>query len=800
MELPASFGVWLKERREQLGLTQAKLADCVGCSEITIRKIEADERRPSRQVAELLAGCLKITPEERPTFLKVARSELRVDRLGKVTPVSLHPSQDRASTLAVSQASSSLSAPRHNLPTPLTPLLGREHDLARIAGLLANSDCRLLTLVGPGGIGKTRLALEAAAKAVETFSDGVYFVSLAPLNTAEFMASAIAQALNLVLQGQASPTAQLLNYLRDIKRQALLVLDNFEHLLPATPAGDAQAISLVIDLLRQAPAVKLLVTSRERLNVQGEWAFEVQGLPAPPPDEFENLTTYSAVALFLHSARRSRAESEVTETEWPFVARICNLVEGLPLGVELAASWVRLLSCREIAQEIERSLDFLTISRGDAPARHSSLRVVFDYSWGLLSAEEQRVMRHLSLFRGGFEREAVEQVARTTLPVLSALMNKSLLRRNESQRYSLHELVRQYAQEQLHQPEERAEAHNRHLAYFAALAEEAERQLEGPEQVTWLERLEQEHDNLRAALGWAFEAPHERSEPVEVGLGLASALFRFWQGRGHLREGCAWLERGLQGDASARVKAKALNILGWLINQQGQHDLATALLQESLALYRELADAKGVAYALDSLGDAAWLQAEFQQAKAYYEESLALFRILDEAWMVGMSLCSLGRLHLDHGELEPAANLLEEGLTVLRPLADQRGIALSLLNLGRVSLGRGDYERAAGQVKESLALFQALGNKLDMADCFQVLASLARVRGQAGRTTRLWAVAGLVLESIGAPVLTTLSQAAYTEDMAFARRHLAEADLAVVWAEGRAMALDEAVAYALADQ
>jgi non-specific serine/threonine protein kinase len=379
-------------------------------------------------------------------------------------------------------------------------------------------------------------------------------------------------------------------------------------------------------------------------------------------------------------------------------------------------------------------------------------------------------------------------------------MSKSLLRRNEGQRYSLHELVRQYAQEQLHKSGERAETHNRHLAYFAALAEEAERQLEGPEQVAWLARLEQEHDNLRAALGWAFEAPSERSVQVEVGLGLASALFRFWQGRGHLKEGCAWLERGLQGNTSAGVRAKALNIWGWLVNQQGQHVQAATLLQGSLALYRELADAKGVAYALDSLGDVAWLQGEFPQAKAYYEESLALFRSLGEAWMVGMSLYSLGRLHLDHGELEPAADLLEEGLAMLRPLADRRGISLSLLNLGRVSMGQGAYEPAAGQIKESLALFQELGNKLDMAECFQALATLARVRGQVERTTRLWAVAGMILESIGAPALTAVSQAAYTEDMAFARRHLAETDLAVVWAEGRAMTLDEAVAYALADQ
>lgn len=807
LDTSTSFGLWLRQRRRTLDMTQEDLAQCAGCSVSAIRKIEADERRPSRQVAELLADCLKLTPADRPIFLLVARAEMRVERLEEVSPVPSPfvrlepdaPAQVKIQASSAPPPRSSAPLPAPGLPIPPTPLLGREHELAGIAQLLANPHCRLLTLVGPGGIGKTRLALAAAAQAGAWFSDGVYFVPLAPLNTAEFIAPAIINALGKVSQGQADPQTQLLNHLRE--KRMLLVLDNIEQLLPGRAGGDDQGTELLTSLLQQVPTVKLLVTSRERLSMQGEWVFEVQGLPVPPSHQVEHLVDYSAVALFLQTARRSQADFELSAAEQPYVVRICELVEGLPLGIELAAAWVRLLSCREIAEEIERSLDFLTASLRDIPARHRSLRAVFDYSWGLLSAEEQEVMQRLSLFRGGFEREVGQQVAGATLPVLSALLDKSLLRRNMARRYHLHELVRQYAQDQLRAAGMRAQAYDQYLAYFAALAVEAESQLEGREQVAWLERLEQEHDNLRAALDWAFAEPGEPGGRIETGLRLTSALYRFWQGRGHLLEGCAWLERGLHyGEASAaKVRAKALNMLGWLINQQGDHNRAAKLLDESVALYRPLDDLKGLAHALDSRGDVAWLLGDFEQAKAYYQESLALCRALGDQWAIGMSLYSLGRLHLDYGHFEPAAGLLEESLTTLRQIADRRGIALNLLSLGRIGLSQGDYERASGQIRESLVLFQELGNKVDMAESLQTLGTLARLHGQAGRTARLWAAAETLFESMGMPALSVVNQAAHAEDMAFAQAQLTEAAFASAWTEGQAMSLEQAVAYALAD-
>lgn len=792
LDTPPSFGLWLRQRRRVLDLTQEMVADCAGCSVSAIRKIESDERRPSRQVAALLADCLQITPADRPLFLQVARAEAGTGRLEELSAAAPRPD--------LTQEAARPPAPV--LPSPPTPLLGREHELAGIANLLAQSDCRLLTLVGPGGIGKTRLALEAAAQAGPAFSGQVYFVPLVSLNSPEFITPALAHVLGMVLPGQADPQAELVNYLRD--KCVLLVLDNFEHLLPALADGDERALALLTGLLSQTHRVKLLVTSRERLNLQGEWVFEVQGLPVPPPGQAEDFLAYSAVALFLHSARRSQAGFELTAAEQPFVARICELVAGLPLGIELAAAWVRLLSCREIVQEIEHSLDFLTTPARDIPARQRSLRAVFDYSWGLLSAEEQGAMARLALFRGGFERETARTVAGATLPVLLTLLDKSLLRRGDGGRYQVHELVRQYAEEHLRAAGVWAQAHDQFLACFVALAQQAEDQLGGPEQVAWLERLEQEHDNLRAALDWAFADDPSMNKTnggrVEQGLSLTSALYRFWQGRGHLGEGCIWLERGLQRSqgVSAGGRAKALNVLGWLVNQQGRHQQAAALLQESLALYRELGDTNGMAYALDSLGDVAWLQGQFEPARAYYEESLALCRVMGDPWAVGMSLYSLGRLHVDHGHLAEAAALLEEGLAVLRQIADRRGIALSLLSLGRVYLGRDEAERAGGQIKESLVLFRELGNKVDMAECFQLLGTLARLTGQAERTARLWAAAGALFESIGIPPVSTVNRAAYEADVSFARMHLGETAFAAAWTAGQALTLDQAVAYALA--
>ena len=335
-------------------------------------------------------------------------------------------------------------AQHHNLPVSLTPFVGRQEELTRLAAILANPACRLLTLVGPGGIGKSRLAIRAARLQLGTYLDGVYFVSCVATASVELLPATIAEALNFTFHGPTDPKEQLLNYLR--QKEMLLVIDNFEHLLAGA--------ELLLELLRGAPpGLKLLVTSRERLNVPPEWLFEVAGLSVPPDclasGAAEDLETYDAVALFLQAVRRLQPDFSPSGPAESRVGCLCRLVQGMPLALELAAPWVRTLTCAEIVQEIERDLDFLTGSRRDAPDRHHSIRAVFDHSWRLLSAEEQRVLAGLSVFRGGFQRQAAHQVAGASLATLSALVDKSLLRFNPLGRYDLHELLRQYAFERL---------------------------------------------------------------------------------------------------------------------------------------------------------------------------------------------------------------------------------------------------------------------------------------------------------------------------------------------------------------
>ena len=385
------------------------------------------------------------------------------------------------------------------LPVPATPFLGRDVELAQIAERLADPNCRLLTLLGPGGIGKTRLALQVAVGHMPVFADGVAYVSLAGLeagnrpeaNIASDLASALAGALNAPFRDSEDGQGQLIAVLRPL--ELLLVVDNFEHL-----AGEAE---LLADLLAAAPRCKLLVTSRQQLDLLEEWVYELQGLPLPTgaPDE-EN----SALALFERSARRSSHAFVLDGANSAAAVQICRLVGGMPLAIELAAGWVRLLSCAEIAAEVSRSLDVLAANQRNIPERHRSMRAVFDYSWRLLNAEEQAALAALSLFAGGFGREGALAVAGAGLPMLMALAAKSLVQRVDAGRYTLHELVRQYAQERLTGSPAWTTVRDRHLAYIAGLAETARDELYGAEQRQWLERLELEHDNMRVALEWAF--------------------------------------------------------------------------------------------------------------------------------------------------------------------------------------------------------------------------------------------------------------------------------------------------------
>ena len=678
-------------------------------------------------------------------------------------------------------------ARRPHLPMSPTPFVGREAELARLAALWQAADTRLVTIVGPGGIGKTRLALQCAAAHADDFADGAAFVSLVPLRVADLIAPAIAAAVGLSLRAGEDPARQLVGHLRD--RELLLVLDNAEHL----PAG----AGLLADLLRGAPGLRLLVTSRARLGLRAEWVVELGGLAYPGGEPAGALASYDAARLFLQTAARLRPGFARAAGDEPAVRRICQLTEGLPLALELAASWARVLSCREIAVELARGLGFLAGAARDLPARHRSMGAVFDGSWRLLSTAERRALRRLAVFRGGFGREAAEEVAGATLTDLAGLVDKSLLRAysraDGETRYDLHELVRQYARERLEAVQEAARVRDRHLRRYLALAEEAEPQLVARDQEAWLARLAAEHDNLRAAFDWALA-----SAQGAVALQLAGALWHFWWVRGHVGEGRRRLEAALAGGAaaSAAVRVRALHGAGWLTALQHDDARAGALLREGLAAAEALGEPGRVTGLLDALGESARWRGDLGRAAERLTESAARSRAAGNTRGLAVALADLGAVaHAARDEARAVA-LLEEGLALLRQLGDTVHTAWTLAFLGRAAKEQGDHGRAAARLTEACGLFGKVADRDGLAFTTEGLAGLAAARGDAASAARLFGAAEAQREAIGSPMMP-VDRPEYERDVAAARAQLDASAFVATWAEGRTLALEQAVAYAL---
>ena len=785
MDFPLSFGEWLKRRRKELDLTQAELAERASCTVFALRKIEAGERKPSKQLAGLLIKPLEIPSENQTTFIKVARGEFNVEWL-RSTAI------DRTAGHSIDLTTSTSLI---NLPFQLTPLIGRETEIAVLGKLLAEKHCRLLTITGLGGIGKTRLAIELASQQQALFPGGVYYVSLASLNSSEFIVPAIAEVLELSFSGAGDPQEQLLNHLAVRARQALLlVLDNLEHLLfhPSEQDGEDETAILLTKLLQRLPNVKILTTSRERSNLQEEWIFELHGLPVPTSDQINRLEDYSAVALFLQRARQLKVDFEVLPDERPALARVCQLVEGTPLAIELAAAWVGMLSIEEIAQEIASNLDFLTTRMRNVPERQRSLRAVFAHSWKLLSSEERHVLCRLAVFRGGFLRQAAEQVSGASLSILMSLLSKSLLLHRENGRYDLHALIRQCALEKLRDSGDFEETCRQHLAYFVSLALDAKQVLRSAQLAEWLNRIEQEHNNIRAALEWAF-MPAAPSERVEEGLCLVTSIDRYWPARGHIREGITWLERGLQANNTVSLsRAKALRVAGWLYNHVDDDKTATALLQESLAISRQLNDEICQANALDTLGDVAGRFNDFTKARAYYAESLELYRRRGDPLSIGFSLASAGRLYVDYGYCQEAEILLTEGLSLLMRTSDLRGRAYCINSLGRLALIQGKVKLAATRFRQALRLNYELGYMVDLSECLHELAVVKAIAGDDICATLILSASTALQKRTGFtyPFNDPINlQAPAT--------WLRTAPSSKEWTKGEMMSTDQAVAYAL---
>jgi predicted ATPase/DNA-binding SARP family transcriptional activator len=624
-------------------------------------------------------------------------------------------------------------APFHNLPVSLTSFHGREQELADVGRLLADPECRCVSLVGPGGIGKTRLALQAAERHRAAFPHGVAFVPLASVGTVEAAIAATAGAVRCAFYGPSDPKDQLLNYLSE--KQMLLVEDNVEHLLAGGPP-QAGLVDLLLDILRRAPGVKLLVTSRDMLDLQEEWVFDVRGLAFPDAEPTGKLDEYPAVALFIQRAKRASPGFAANEADLAAIAQLCCLVEGMPLAIELAATWSRALSPSEIAAEIEGGLDFLSASLRDLPERHRSMRVVFDQTWQRLSAKEQQVLSQLSVFRGGFSRGAAEQVAGASLPVLSALVNRTLGRRNAAGRYELHELVRQYCAGHLAaDPLTQAAVQKRHCDYFLSLAEAGGAKRRQVDQKEWLQRLEAEPDNLRAALGWAL-----KQGEIELALRLCGAMGLPWVVHGHVKEGRRWVAEALayQGPAPLPLRVKALKAAGRMAFEQRDLAAAQAFYEEGLALSQEAGDLSEAASLLNSLGNVAWARDDPGRAGELYDQALTVRRQLNDERGIANVLNDLGLVAMRLRQFERAAQLMEEGISLARSLGDQRALAASLFNLGLVTVRiEGGAARAAVHLAACVELSRELGYRKALAYALDNLAMLALHEGDQAKATSL---------------------------------------------------------------
>ena len=690
MATTESFGTWLRRRRRALDLSQHELARRVSCARITIQKIEAGERRPSAQLATLLADQLGIDDHQRATFLRAARSVLAVEAL---QAPDLPPGTDQQAPMPPSHVPAQTST----LPVPLTPCLGRERELTQIAVLLADPACQLVTLTGLGGVGKTHLALTAALQS-QTFPDGAWFIGLASLPSAELVASAVADALGFALEPGGDILTRLGVALRE--RRLLLVLDNAEHLLP----GFAD---LAARLLRFAPGLKLLVTSRERLRLQNEHVVELSGLASPPDDEDDQLEGYSAAALLQQQVARVRRDTSLTDADRQAVIRICRTLDGLPLALVLAASWARLLSFPAIAEQLAQDLDPGGLAPRDLPARHQSLRAVFAHSWDLLDAKPRQALAALSVFHGPFSADVARVVAGTSLLVLAMLQDASLVEWAGDGHYALHPLVRHFAWERLEQD---VELHRlvgaRHAAHVARVL----RELGVFPSAATPQALTTDGVNsadIRAAWVWAVNQHN-----LEVLDDLLDGLVRRFVHQGWLREGVAVLDLALRVLGGIEQPPTAVHRLLRRLQLAQAHgyrrlslpEQAERRLLQVLTSARAEDDLRACADSLHGLGAVAWARGAYRQARGYVDEAVRLYDMLGERASAVLEQSTLVALMADCGEYEAARVLGAQILEEAPGYGDPVLLGIAALRMSLVEYALGDYPAAAARLRTLLAM------------------------------------------------------------------------------------------------
>ena len=854
------FGDWLRQRRKELGISQEELADRIGVSFAMLRKLESGERRPSGQIAYLLADYFSVPSDEHEAFVTFARA-------GHANSISSAQVGVKTNTVAAHAPWRSTYMRQTNLPVVLTPLIGRDIEVASARHQLLNSKVRLLSLTGPPGIGKTRVALRVASGLVDHFEDGVFFVDLAPIVDPDMVLPAVARSLDLREVASRAIESVLLDYAQE--RKMLLLLDNFEQVLDASPQ--------LVKLLQAGPWLKVLLTSREALNVRGEKVFSIPPLSLPDLGQRQSpevLAGYSSVALFTERAQAVAPGFELNAENAEDVAAICVGLEGMPLTIELAAARARHFSPRELRSALNSRLKLLTGGGQDLPPRQRTLKSAIEWSYDLLSVEEQRLFRRLGVFVGGCALEAIEAIgntghegerhrARSTVEMLLSLVDKNLVRRESpvgqagAARFDMLESIREYALAKLRESGEAEVVARAHALYFMRLVEEAEPALTGRSgEGNWLTRLDSEHENLLAALLWARalavgeKSPRasgdDTSKEVEapgIALRTTSILWRYWYVRGYIREWEEHLTAALELapiDGPLRDhRAKALTGAGTLAIWRGEHVSARLLFEESLAIRRELGDGQGIAAALNNLGVIAGMQGDYASAQALYEESLSIKRLLaDENASTANLLHNLGELAnlqgnyasaqaffeeslamrraigskegtahalrelgmvlYRQGDADSARPLLEESLSIQREIGDKMGATGALSYLGSIACDQGDYASARARFVESLIIRREIGVKSLIAGSLADLGQLAAKVGEAYRGTSLLGAASYLWEAMNR-VPSAYAREIFEDGVACARAQLAEETFAEAWEDGRTMSVESAVALALGE-
>jgi predicted ATPase/class 3 adenylate cyclase len=657
-------------------------------------------------------------------------------------PLGSHPLKDIQERIELSQVlapglSADFPPPRTpgshptNLPSRLPPLIGRDQNLADLTELLETDDVSLVTLTGPGGTGKTRLALATGAQLLSFFDDGVFFVDLSALTDPALVIPALGQALALRESPGRTLTQSLVEHLSS--KEMLVILDNFEQVM--------EAASEVSGLLTQAPGLKVVVTSREALRIQGERVFSLAPLELPSRDhDADEVASSAAVVLFTERARAVRADFALTDDNAAEVAAICRRLDGLPLALELAAARVKLFSPEALLARLDHSLNVLSSGRRDASERQRTLRGAISWSYDLLSQDEQMLLRRLGVFAGGWTLPAAEQVCdRGDLSLevwdgLASLVDKSLVRAvdGNEERFMMLETIREFALEMLEQSRETEDIRWAHAESFRALAEEADPHLLGPEQGSWLDRLESEHDNLRAALRWTIE------EEADIALVIASAVGRFWWVRGHLTEGRRWLEAALSiAGASPTVRAQALRGVCFIARSQGDRPTARRAAEEAREVSESIGDRLGVARAIGALSSVAQEEGDLDGAAAYALQSRDLYEELGDREGIAVTTANLGNIALIQGDYSRAASLAEEGLRIHRENGHKEGIAASELNIGFAALELDQLERANERFTRALELSRDLDHKELEFVALEALAASAAHGGRCDEAARL---------------------------------------------------------------